>query len=135
MRKSFFLLLVLTAALTLPSCYSTRTQVGHYRELVKVEDVDTYTYSKGKQAYLFWGFFPMGRTQVATPEHGNCQVKSRCGFLDALVSVLTGGIFSMQTIKVKAPKVMNDTYSEAIPANMEDVIESPNAAIEIVAER
>lgn len=112
-KKSFFVLAV-AGALLLTSCYGTKTQVGRYREIVKVEEQDSYTYSKGKQAYFLWGFFPMGRTQVATPEHGNCQIKTRHGFLDMLVTVLTGGIFSMQTIKVKAPKVSNDTYSEVV---------------------
>lgn len=115
MGKKLFSVLAVASALLLSSCYGTKTQVGHYRELVKVEDQDTYTYSKGKQAYFLWGFFPMGRTQIATPEHGNCQIKTRHGALDMLVTVLTGGIFSMQTIKVKVPKVMNDTYSEVIP--------------------
>lgn len=119
MKKQFLLLLVLGAVLLLPSCYSTKTQVGTYREQVKVEDTDTYNYSKGKQAYLFWGFLPLGRTQVATPQHGNCQVKTRQGFLDALVSVLTGGIFSMQTIKVKAPKVSSQHYSEDLAPTCE----------------
>lgn len=115
MGKKSFLVLAVAGALLLSSCYGTKTQVGRYREIVKVEDQDTYNYSKGKQAYFLWGFFPMGRTQVATPEHGNCQIKTRHGVLDMLVTVLTGGIFSMQTIKVKAPKVTSDTYSEAVP--------------------
>lgn len=114
MKKQFMLLAVIAAA-TLSSCYSTKTSVGTYREQVKVEKTDTYNYSKGKQAYLFWGFIPLGRTQVATPQHGNCQVKTRQGFLDALVTLLTGGVFSMQTIKVKAPKTSSQHYSESMP--------------------
>lgn len=115
------MVLAATAALLLSSCFGTKTHVGQYREIVKVEEQDTYNYSKGKQAYFLWGFFPMGRTQIATPAHGNCQVKTRFGALDMLVSVLTGGIFSMQTVKVKAPKVMSGTYSESEPASDEAI--------------
>lgn len=116
-KKSFFVLAI-AGMLLLSSCYGTKTYVGRYREIVKVENQDTYNYSKGKQVYFLWGFFPMGRTQVATPEHGNCQIKTRFGALDMLVTVLTGGVFSVKTIKVKAPKVMSDTYSEVIqPSN------------------
>ena len=114
MKRKSLMLFAVAISLLFSSCFGTKTAVGHYREMVKVEDVDTYNYSKGKQAYLFWGFLPMGRTQVATPPHGNCQIKTRHGFLDMLVTVLTGGIFSMQTIKVKAPKALDSSYSEVI---------------------
>ena len=133
MKKSLFLVSALAAALMLTSCFGTKTYVGQYREIVKVEKQDTYNYSKGKQAYFLWGFFPMGRTQVATPEHGNCQVKTRFGALDMLVSVLTGGIFSMQTIKVEAPKVMSGTYSEVVPPYDYESSEQENS-VDVAAE-
>ena len=125
MGKKLFFVLAVAAMLLLSSCYGTKTCVGRYREIVKVEDKDTYNYSKGKQVYFLWGFFPMGRTQVATPSHGNCQVKTRHGALDMLITVLTGGIFSVQTIKVKAPKVLSDTYSEV---RTSDYTEEPTTA-------
>ncbi len=116
MKRNFILLFGLLCALTLTSCYGTKTSVGAYRENIKVDDIATYNYSKGKQMYLFWGFLPMGRTQVATPSHGNCQIKTRHGLLDMVLSVLTGGIFSMQTIKVRAPKVSElNPYKQGQP--------------------
>ncbi|MCI7338377.1 MAG: hypothetical protein MSH41_07310 [Bacteroidales bacterium] len=57
---SVFMLAVLTL---LPSCMTTRTSVGSYRET----EGDEYVYAKGKQCYLFWGLVPLGRTRVATP--------------------------------------------------------------------
>ena len=45
---SVFMLAVLTL---LPSCMTTRTSVGSYRET----EGDEYVYAKGKQCYLFWG--------------------------------------------------------------------------------
>ena len=92
---SVFMLAVLTL---LPSCMTTRTSVGSYRET----EGDEYVYAKGKQCYLFWGLVPLGRTRVATPADGNCEVRTRYGFWDAVLSVITGGIFEMQSIRVYA---------------------------------
>lgn len=116
MKKNLFMLAILSVALLLSSCYGTKTYIGAYREIVKVEKDETYTYSKGKQAYLFWGFLPLGRTQVATPPNGTCQIKTRHGFLDMLLTAVTGGLFSMQTIKVKVPKSSRSNYSDIMPA-------------------
>ena len=116
MKKNFILFWGLVCALTLISCFGTKTSVGSYRENIKVDDIETYNYAKGKQVYLFWGFLPLGRAQVATPSHGNCQIKTRHGLLDALLTICTGGIFSMQTIKVKAPKVSElNPYQQGTP--------------------
>lgn len=92
---SVFMLAVLTL---LPSCMTTRTSVASYRET----EGDEYVYAKGKQCYLFWGLVPLGRTRVATPADGNCEVRTRYGFWDAFLSVITGGIFEMQSIRVYA---------------------------------
>lgn len=98
MKKIILLLMI--ATILLPSCMTTRTSVGTYRE----QEGKEYTYSKGKQMYLFWGLIPLGRTRVATPADGNCEVRTCYNFWDALLSCVTGGIFEMQTIKVKAKK-------------------------------
>lgn len=57
--------------------------------------------------YLFWGLIPIGRTSVATPVNEPCQVRTSYRFVDALVSSITGGVFSMQTIKVMAKHTTN----------------------------
>ena len=98
---SVFMLAVLTL---LPSCMTTRTSVGSYRET----EGDEYVYAKGKQCYLFWGLVPLGRTRVATPADGNCEVRTRYGFWDAFLSVITGGIFEMQSIRVYAKHPQKD---------------------------
>lgn len=82
------------------SCWTTKTNVGAYRET----QGNVYTYAKGKQVWLFWGLIPLGRTNVNTPGDGNCQVVTRFNVADFLITVLTGGIFSTYTIKVKAKK-------------------------------
>ena len=107
----------------LSSCMTTRTSVGNYQESRKA-GMKTFTYAKGKQCYLFWGLVPLGRTNVATPPHGNCQIRTCYNFWDALVSALTAGIFEMQTITVKSV-VTNESSSQqsnsitVLPANNE----------------
>ena len=96
------LLIVMIAAILLPSCMTTRTNVAGFKEQSKNSSADVYTYSKGKQCYLFWGLVPLGRTSVSTPANAACQVRTYYNFWDALVSTITGGIFGMQTIKIKA---------------------------------
>ncbi len=93
-------LLAITVSTTMPSCMTTKTSVGAYRETQGNE----YTYAKGKQVWLFWGLMPLGRASVNTPGDGNCQVITRFNIGDFLISGLTAGIVTTQTIKIKAKK-------------------------------
>ena len=94
---SAFALIILTS---MNSCMVTKTSVGQYTETQGKE----YTYAQGKQLWLFWGIFPLGRTNVNTPGDGNCQVVTRYNFGDFLITGLTGGIVSSYTIKIKAKR-------------------------------
>jgi hypothetical protein len=101
MKKSIFTFLLLTSIVFLmSSCMTTKTSVGKFKETQGTE----YTYAKGKQLWLFWGIFPLGRTNVNTPGDGNCEIVTRFNVGDALISGLTGGILTSYTIKVKAKK-------------------------------
>lgn len=93
-------IIVITVSSSLTSCMTTKTDVGAYRE----KQGNEYTYAKGKQIWLFWGLMPLGRASVNTPGDGNCQVITRFNIGDFLISGLTGGIVTTQTIKVKAKK-------------------------------
>jgi hypothetical protein len=93
-------LLAIIFSTTFTSCMTTKTNVGAYKETQGEE----YTYAKGKQIWLFWGLLPLGRTSVNTPGDGNCQVITRYNFSDVLISGLTAGIVTTETIKVKAKK-------------------------------
>jgi len=53
--------------------------------------------------YLFGGLMSIGHTRVIMPADGNCEIRTRHGFFDAFVTAITGGVFSVQTIKVNAP--------------------------------
>jgi len=93
-------LLAIIVSTSLTSCMTTKTDVGAYRE----KQGNEYTYAKGKQIWLFWGIMPLGRASVNTPGDGDCQVITRFNVGDFLISGLTGGIVTTQTIKVKAKK-------------------------------
>ena len=84
----------------------TKTSIGRYNEI----EGDKYTYAKGKQVWLFWGLLPAGRTQVNTPDHGDCQVVTKYTLLDGIIYVVTVGIVKTYTIKIKAkrPDVQNE---------------------------
>lgn len=78
----------------------TSTSVGNFKESEGKE----YTYSKGKQLHIFWGLVPLGKTDLKTPEDKNCEIITQRKFSDGLITFLTLGIVSSQSIKVKAKK-------------------------------
>ena len=98
--KKTIVFLSIAIIVSLSSCMTTKTNVGAYRE----SQGSTYTYAKGKQVWFLWNIFPLGRTKVATPANGSCEVITRFNFVDCLVTGLTGGIVSMETIKVVAKR-------------------------------
>ena len=104
MKKLMLLLLLAVPMVLCQSCFTTRTSIGDYRIATRADNSNAYTYSKAKQCYLVWGLIPLGHVNAAVPRDGHCEIRTGFGFADFLVSVLTGGIFSMQTVKVKAPK-------------------------------
>jgi hypothetical protein len=94
------LVTVIILTTTLNSCLMTKTSVGSFKEAWG----DEYTYSKGKQLWLFWGILPLGRTNVNTPGDGSCEVITRFTIVDFLISGVTGGIITSYSIKVKAKR-------------------------------
>jgi len=95
---------ILLSAICLNSCMTTRTPIQEYKE----SKGQVYKYSKAKQCYLFWGLIPLGRQTAATPMNQPCEVRTSFRFIDAFVSTITAGIFSMQTIKVMAKRTPQD---------------------------
>lgn len=93
-------ILILAMLVTLTSCFTTKTNVGQYKESTG----NTYVYSKGKQVWLFWNLVPLGRTKTSTPSNGSCQVITRFNLIDVLISGITCGIISTETIKIKAKR-------------------------------
>jgi hypothetical protein len=101
-RKSIpiSLITVLLFNLFFTSCMVTRTDVGQYNQ----QEGKRYTYSRGKQVWLFWGILPMGRTKVNTPDDGDCQVVTKYTFLDGVIYILTVGFVKTYTVKIKAKR-------------------------------
>lgn len=110
MRKAIQTIILCFTILSLDSCYVNRTTVG---DGPVGKDGPTARYSHAKQLYLFWGAVSLGQSQPVIPQGCGFQVKSSFNFIDMLVSGLTGGIFSMRTVKILVykdgpcdPKVM-----------------------------
>jgi hypothetical protein len=91
---------IVSIAALLSSCMMTKTSVGTFKETRGNE----YTYSKGKQWWLFWGIVPIGRTDLSTPTDGSCQVITRYNFWDFLISGVTAGILTTETIRIVAKR-------------------------------
>lgn len=100
LKQTKLLLSFTLAVLFLSSCMTTKTSVGGYQQ----KQGNEYVYGKGKQIWLFWGIMPLGRTNVSTPPDGSCEVITRFNAGDFIISGLTGGIITTQTIKVKAKR-------------------------------
>lgn len=92
--------LSVVAAFLCTACMTTKTTVGEFKEKTGNE----YVYGKGKQLWLFWGLFPLGRTNVNTPSDGSCEVITHYTLGDVVLSGLTGGLVVSYSIKVKAKK-------------------------------
>lgn len=99
-KTKFLILFIVITSVIFSSCLTTKTSVGTFNETRGEE----YTYAKGKQMWLFWGLVPLGRTDVETPENGNCEIVTRFRFGDVLVSTLSGGIVTSYTIKVRTKR-------------------------------
>lgn len=95
------------------SCMTTKTSVGEYEQ----QQGQEYKYASGKQFWLFGGLLPLGRTNVATPTDGNCEVITRYNVGDVLINVLTLGILHTYTIKVKAKRVEPVPVAVPTPVN------------------
>lgn len=134
MKKTvIFGLMVLTLTATLSSCMSTRTNVSYYQGVQGEE----YKYARGKQCYLFWGLLPLGRTNVDTPADGVCQIRTYHNFGDFIVSLLTGGIFDMQTIKVmaKRPAPVQNQVAYPYASQQQPLPQQPAPAAQPVAQQ
>jgi len=81
--------------MSLSSCYVNRTDIAGYNRDFGEEKM----YDRAKQFYLLEGLIPLGRATLKTPPDGICQVRSYYSPLDFLFTAVTGGLFSMRTVK------------------------------------
>lgn len=99
MKKIQFLFMAVVAVL-LSSCFATRTTIGDFNKLTDNGDTNVALVSKTKQCYAVSNLVPLGLKHAETPPSGNCQITTKYNALDMLVSMCTGNLFSMKTIKV-----------------------------------
>lgn len=97
MRKLIVILMCM--AMLVSSCTVTRTNIGTMDPKAEKE-----VFAQTKQMYLFWGLVPLGNSQVKLPDHNNVQIKTAHNGVDLIATSVTGGIFSMVTIKCLVKK-------------------------------
>jgi hypothetical protein len=97
MKNPLKLSVLFLVLVSLNSCYVNRTTVGT-GPIGKGDSAVRYSHKK--QMYLFWGLVAINQSQPKLPVDCGYQLKSSFNFVDALVSTVTGGIFSMRTVKV-----------------------------------
>lgn len=105
-------ILLMASTLALSGCFTTKTQVGAYKQTQGIP----YTFAKGKQIWILGGLIPIGRTSVATPPDGNCEIVTKFTFGDVLIAGLTFGVVNTYTIKVKS-KQRNVNTGYNTPSN------------------
>jgi hypothetical protein len=96
MKNAFKTSALFLILLSLNSCFVNRVTVGE-GPIGKGESV---RYSHKKQLYLFWGLVAINQSQPKLPAECGYQIKSSFNAIDGIVSALTGGIFSMRSVKV-----------------------------------
>ncbi len=97
MKNTLKVSVLFVILLSLNSCFVNRTTVGN-GPIGKSHE--TVKYSHQKQMYLFWGLVSIGQAQPKLPMECGYQLKTSFNAIDAIVSTITGGIFSMRTQKV-----------------------------------
>ncbi len=101
MKSAFKISILFLILLSLSSCFINRTTVGN-GPIGK--DVTAVKYSKRKQMYVLWGLMSLKPREAKLPVDCGYQIKTSFNGIDAVVSVLTLGIFSMRTEKVMVIK-------------------------------
>jgi len=92
---------LLIVILSLNSCFINRQPVGYIQT---GKGIETVKYTKKKQMYVLWGLMALKHPEVKTPTECGYIVKTSFNGIDAIVTILTGGIFSMRTVKIEVLK-------------------------------
>lgn len=122
----FFAVVCVSFGLT--SCLKTQTYVGDYQKLTYNDSENYYPIYTAKQCYLIGGLIPLGRKMPEQAPSDNCAVKTKVKFIDGLVSSVTFGIFSMQTIEIDGVKNTNNVgYSNGGFNNNNVVNQNPQS--------
>lgn len=100
--KSTYIISLFSILFLFSSCYTTHFTVGDgpIKDQGKQE-----TYDKAKQMWLLWGLFVINDGNPNTPSDNNYMIKTKFTFGDILITSLTGGVFTIKSVKVKVKKV------------------------------
>ncbi len=110
---------VLAVLLITSSCMTHRHTVGEGPIGVKGK---TDVHSRAKQSYLFWGLIPLGRPSPHTPTDNNYQIKTGYNVGDFIISSLTGGIFSIRTVRILVHKEGASNNSPQVAFSVGDTV-------------
>lgn len=102
MKKLLFAAIILSASLTMTSCYTSRVYHGNVTE--KTPQIEVASKSN---PILLWGLLPLkGANQEAKDNVGdkkNYTTKTQWTFVDGFLNCITLGIYSPTTTKYYVP--------------------------------
>jgi len=101
MKNALKVVLPVLLLIFLTSCMVNRHTVG---DGPVGKSGRTEIYSSTKQMYLFWGIMPLGFATPDVPKDGNYQIKTSFNIVDDILTGITGGVFSMRTVRVIVKK-------------------------------
>lgn len=94
----------LLGSILFSSCFVTRTTVGYGPIGTELR---TRTFSKVKQRYVVFGLIPLNKVTPQLPPQGTgYEVKTSFSFIDAVVTLVTAGIYGQRTIKILVDKIV-----------------------------
>ena len=92
-------ILFICSLIVFVSCYTTKTNIGNYKQLEKT--MQSYEYDQARQFYIISGLIPLGHPQPRIPNEP-CMIRVKSKFIDYLLSVASFGILSSRTVEVFA---------------------------------
>lgn len=96
--KKLNILFILIFALSLTSCYTTKTLHGNADEYSPDYEIGKY-----KDNILFWGLYNASNAEKIARYTKNYMIKSQNTFTDGLLSIITLGIYCPRTTTVYVP--------------------------------
>ncbi len=107
MKKLLLLISIVVCGIMMQSCMTTRTPVGDYYQAQHTE-----RYSKSKQAWLFFGLVPLGRTHTNTPNDGRpCMIEEKYTFGDVVLNGLCSWMLGLHFRTIKCYVAVDNGYS------------------------
>jgi len=108
----------LLVSILLSSCFVTRTTVGYGPMGTELR---TRTFSKVKQRYVVFGLIPLNKATPQLPPQGTgYEIKTSFNFIDAIVTLVTGGIYGQRTVKILVDKIVEKEIQQNQAPNLQN---------------